>query len=212
MARYTGPVCRICRREGEALFLKGARCFTDKCGYKRRATIPGQHGNGKLNMRRKQTGYEVQLRAKQKVRKLYGILEGQFRKYYEAATRQAGNTGVNLLHQLEKRLDNVAFRMGFGMSRSQTRMWVTQGHFLVNGRAVNIPSYHLRPGDVISIKETSKIRQQLKDILEISSSRELGAWLEVDRENLKGKFAALPERSQLDPNIQESLIIEYYSR
>ena len=210
MARYTGSVCRICRREGDQLFLKGARCFTEKCAFKRRSFVPGQHGAEQ--MRKKATGYEVQLRAKQKLRKTYGILERQFRKYYEAASRKSGNSGVNLLHQLETRLDNVAFRMGFGLSRAQTRMWITQGHFDINGRKCNIPSYQLRAGDVIAIRESSKIRQQIKDALEINSSREASSWLEVDRENLKGKFVALPERAQLDPKIQEHLIIEFYSR
>lgn len=210
MARYTGSVCRICRREGDQLFLKGARCFTEKCAFKRRATVPGQHGPEQ--MRKKPTGYEVQLRAKQKVRKTYGILESQFRKYYEAATRKDGNTGVNLLHQIETRLDNVAYRMGFGLSRAQTRMWVTQGHFNVNGKACNIPSYQLRPGDTISIRENSKVKPQIKDALEITSSREASSWLVVDREKLSGTFTTLPERSQLDPKIQEHLIIEFYSR
>jgi small subunit ribosomal protein S4 len=163
-------------------------------------------------MRKKATGYEVQLRAKQKLRKTYGILERQFRKYFETASRKAGNSGVNLLHQLETRLDNVAFRMGFGLSRAQTRMWVTQGHFDINGRKCNIPSYQLKAGDVIAIRESSKIRPQIKDALEINSSRDASSWLEVDRENLKGKFVALPERTQLDPKIQEHLIIEFYSR
>jgi len=210
MARYTGSVCRICRREGDQLFLKGARCFTEKCAFKRRATVPGQHGAEQ--MRKKATGYEVQLRAKQKLRKTYGILERQFRKYYEVANSKGGNSGVNLLHQLETRFDNVAFRMGFGLSRAQTRMWVTQGHFEVNGRKCNIPSYQVRPGDTIAIRESSKIRPMIKDALEINSSREANSWLEIDRENLKGKFVALPERAQLDPKIQEHLIIEFYSR
>jgi len=210
MARYTGSVCRICRREGDQLFLKGARCFTEKCAFKRRATVPGQHGTEQ--MRKKPTGYEVQLRAKQKVRKTYGVLERQFRKYYEAANCKSGNTGTNLLHQLETRLDNVAYRLGFGLSRAQTRMWVTQGHFEINGRKCNIPSYQLRPGDVVAIRESSKIKNQIKDTLEITASREANPWLELDRENLKGKFVALPERSQLDQKIQEHLIIEFYSR
>lgn len=210
MARYTGSVCRICRREGDQMFLKGARCYTEKCAFKRRSTIPGIHGNSR--MRRKQTDYEVQLRAKQKLRKTYGILESQFRKYYEIANRKEGNTGVNLLHQLETRLDNSAWRMGFGMSRSQTRMWVTQGHFEVNGKKCNIPSYQLKPGDVVAIKEKSKIRSRIKDTLELGTGRESSPWLETDQENLKGKFVALPDRSQLDQNIQEHLIIEFYSR
>lgn len=210
MARYIGSVCRLCRREGDQLFLKGARCFTEKCAFKRRATVPGQHGNS--HMRKKQTGYEIQLRAKQKVRRTYGVLESQFRKYYDSANRRTGNTGTNLLHELETRFDNVAFRLGFGLSRAQTRMWVTQGHFEINGRKCNIPSYQLKPGDVIAIRETSKIKNQIKDALEINASRNTSAWLELDKENLKGKFAALPERTQLDPKIQEHLIIEFYSR
>lgn len=210
MARYIGSVCRICRRENEQLFLKGARCYTEKCAFKRRAYIPGAHGNSK--MRRKQTGYEIQLRAKQRLRKSYGILEQQFRKYYDIANRKEGNTGINLLHQLEMRLDNVAFRMGFGMSRSQVRMWITQGHFKVNGKKCNIPSYQLRPNDEIAICENSKLRRQIKDIIELNTAREVSPWLEADYENLKGKFLALPERSQLDPNIQEHLIVEFYSR
>lgn len=190
--------------------MKGARCYTDKCSFKRRSTIPGQHGTDR--MRKKQTGYEVQLRAKQKLRRTYGILENQFHNYYLKATKQAGNTGVNLLHQLEKRLDNVIFRMGFGISRAQARMWATQGHFCVNGKPVNIPSFQLRPGDVVSVKENSSIKKQLKDTLEISTTKDVSPWLEVNVENLSGKFLSLPERSQLDPNIQESLIVEFYSR
>lgn len=210
MARYTGPNCRLCRREGDALFLKGTRCFSDKCSIKRRPQIPGQHGTARVN--KKHTGYEIQLRAKQKVRRIYGILEAQFEKYYEHATSQTGNTGINLLHLLETRLDNVVYRMGFSFSRNQSRMWVTHGHFMVNGKPVNIPSYKIRPGDVVTVKETSDLRKSLKDIMESTSSRDKNAWLEVDAENLKGKFVALPERSQLDQKIQETLIIEYYSR
>lgn len=210
MGRYNGPNCRLCRREGDALFLKGTRCFTDKCAFKRRAKIPGQHGDAR--MMRKQTGYEVQLRAKQKVRRIYGLLERQFQNYYVKATQMSGNTGINLLHLLESRLDNVVFRMGFGLSRSQSRMWVTQGHFMVNNHKVDIPSYSVRVGDVISVKETSKLKKLLKDQMEKTSGKEVSSWLEVDREALKGKFVALPERPQLDQKIQESLIVEYYSR
>jgi small subunit ribosomal protein S4 len=210
MARYTGSVCRLCRREGEQLFLKGARCFTEKCAFKRRSFVPGQHGAGQMH--KKPTGYHIQLRAKQKVRRTYGILEAQFRKYYEAAIRKDGNSGTNLLHQIETRLDNVVYRMGFGMSRAQARMWVTQGHFEVNGKACNIPSYQLRPGNTITVRENSKLKPTIKDTLEITSSREASSWLTVDREKLSGTFNALPEREQLDPNIQENLIIEFYSR
>jgi small subunit ribosomal protein S4 len=210
MARYTGPNCRLCRREGETLFLKGARCFTDKCSIKRRNQIPGQHGTARTN--KKHTGYEVQLRAKQKCRRIYGVLERQFQLYYERATKMAGNTGTNLLHLLETRLDNVVYRMGFTMSRSQSRMWVVHKHFLVNGQSVNIPSYRIKPGDVVTVKENSTLRKHLKDLVDKTSSREKASWLEVDMETLKGKFVTLPERALLDPKIQENLIVEYYSR
>lgn len=210
MARYVGAVCRLCRREGDQLFLKGARCYTDKCSFKRKSVLPGQHGAEQ--MRSKQTGYEIQLRAKQKVKRIYGILEKQFRKYYEVASRKGGNAGVNLLHQLETRLDNVAYRMGFGISRAQTRMWVTQGHFEVNGRRCNIPSYQLRPNDQVKVAENSKVRAQIKDALEMNSNRESSDWLSVDADKLSGVFLELPDRSKLDPKIQENLIIEFYSR
>ncbi|RCK78505.1 MAG: SSU ribosomal protein S4p (S9e) [Candidatus Ozemobacter sibiricus] len=210
MARYNDASCRLCRREGDALFLKGTRCYSDKCAFKRRAQIPGQHG--KDRMMRKQTGYEVQLRAKQKVRRIYGILERQFENYYNTASAMPGNTGTNLLHLLESRLDNVVYRMGFGLSRSQARMWVTQGHFAVNGQKVDIPSYRVQPGDTIEVRENSKLRKQLKELMEKTSGREQHTWLEVDRDAMKGKFLALPDRSLLDQKIQESLIVEYYSR
>lgn len=210
MARYSGPVCRICRRENTALFLKGKRCFTDKCAIKRRPQIPGQHGKGRFN--KKPTEYEIQLREKQKVRRTYGLLEAQFRNYYEKAAAQSGNTGVNFLRLLECRLDNTLYRLGFGMSRAQSRMWVTQGHFSVNGRKVSIPSFSLKPGDVVSVRDTSPLKRAVKDILEVTSSRDRSAWLELDAENLKGKILKLPDRGELDQSIQESLIVEYYSR
>ncbi|MBF0409865.1 MAG: 30S ribosomal protein S4 [Candidatus Riflebacteria bacterium] len=210
MARYTGPSCRICRKEGDALFLKGARCYTDKCAFKKRPRIPGQHGPTKMN--KKHTGYEVQLRAKQKVRKIYGLLEAAFRLYYDRAVSQSGNSGHNLLTLLEKRLDNVVYRLGFGMSRSQARMWVTHGHFMVNGKPVDIPSYSLRPGDTVTVRESSSLKQTLKDILDKTSSRDKSSWLEIDREAMKGRFLNVPQREELDPKLQESLIIEYYSR
>lgn len=210
MARYTGPVCKLCRREGEQLFLKGTRCYTDKCALKRRAYVPGQHGREQTI--RKLTNFGIQLRAKQKVRRIYGILERQFENYYIKAVRMSGNTGLNLLRLLESRLDNVVYRLGFSLSRQQARMWVTQGHFLVNGKKVNIPSYQVKIGDVISLKENSSLRKIMPEILEKNSVREPAEWLEVDKENFKGKFLKYPERSQLDPKIQESLIVEYYSR
>jgi len=210
MARYIGPNCRMCRREGDALNLKGTRCFTEKCAFKRRPQIPGQHGRDR--MMRKETGYQVQLRAKQKVRRTYGVLERQFRNYYEEANRMTGNTGTNLLHLLETRLDNVIFRMGFGLSRPQARMWITQGHFQVNNRDIDIPSFSVKVGDLVAVKENSKLRAQLKDLMEKTTGKEVSPWLEVDRDALKGKFTALPERPQLDQKIQETLIVEYYSR
>ncbi len=212
MGRYHDASCRVCRREGDTLFLKGARCYSDKCGFKRRARIPGQHGNDRMSMNKKQTGYEIQLRAKQRVRRMYGLLERQFQRYYELAAKKSGNTGVNLLHLLETRLDNIVYRMGFGISRPQARMWVTQAHFTVNSKRVNIPSYQVKPGDVVSVKENSPLRQKIKDQLEISLSRDATPWLEVDKEGCKGKLLNLPERAQLDQKIQESLIVEYYSR
>lgn len=209
MARYIGPNCRICRREGDALFLKGTRCYSEKCAMKKRNKIPGMHGG---KMMKKSTGYSLQLRAKQRVRRIYGILEKQFENYYSAAVKQTGNSGINLLRLIESRLDNVVYRMGFALSRAQSRMWVTHAHFNVNGKAVNIPSFIVRPGDVISVKTNSSVKKKVKDILEKTSRGDNSPWLEIDKENFKCKFLALPERAQLDPAIQESLIIEYYSR
>ncbi|MBI3039019.1 30S ribosomal protein S4, partial [bacterium] len=165
---------------------------------------------GKFN--KKHTSYEVQLREKQKVRKMYGVLERQFRRYYGLASKITGNTGTTLLQLLESRLDNIVYRMGFTFSRNQARMWVTHAHFLVNSKAVNIPSYVVQPGDVISLKESSSVKGVVKDIMETTGSRDKSPWLDVDRENLKGKYLAVPDRSQIDPKIQESLIIEFYSR
>ncbi len=209
MARYTDSVCRQCRREGDALFLKGARCYTDKCAIKRRAQIPGQHGAERMN--KKPTNYSVQLRAKQRVRRTYGVLERQFQRYYGLAIRMTGNTGTNLLQLLERRLDNVLYRMGFGNSRAQCRMWVVHNHFEVNGHAVNIPSFSVKPGDVVAVRKKSSLRKTFKDMFE-AGGREKSPWVEVDTEALKGKLVALPERTQLDPKIQENLIVEYYSR
>ena len=212
MARYSDSVCRLCRREGEALFLKGARCFKDKCAIKRRNQIPGQHGGSTGGRPKKPTNYAIQLRAKQRVRRIYGVLERQFQRYYGIAVAMPGNTGTNLLQVLEQRLDSVLYRMGFGMSRAQCRMWCTQAHFEVNNHSVNIPSYSVKPGDVIAVREKSGIRKTLRDLFEAGSGREKSRWVEVDSENLKGKFVSYPERTDLDPKIQENLIVEYYSR
>ncbi|MDD3766366.1 MAG: 30S ribosomal protein S4 [Eubacteriales bacterium] len=208
MARYTGAVCRQCRREGQKLFLKGERCYTDKCGIVRRQYAPGQHGQS----RKKMSEYGLQLREKQKARRYYGVLEKQFSKYFEIANKKAGVTGENLLSILESRLDNVAYRLGFGTSRPEARQLVRHGHFTVNGRKVNIPSFLVKPGDVISIKEGSRSSSKIKDVLEITSSRAVPKWLDLDRNTLTAKVLNLAERDDIDFDIQEHLIVELYSK
>jgi len=208
MARYTGAVCRLCRREGTKLFLKGERCYTGKCGIERRAYAPGQHGQG----RKKLSGYGLQMREKQKVRRYYGVLEGQFAKYYEMATKKAGVTGENLLSILESRLDNVIYRLGFGTSRPEARQLVLHGHFTVNGKRVNIPSYLVKPGEVIAIKEASKDSTKIKDVLEITASRAVPKWLDLDKNTLTAKVVAEAARDDIDLEIAEHLIVELYSK
>ena len=208
MARYTGPVCRLCRREGEKLFLKGERCYTDKCGINRRAYAPGQHGQG----RKKLSEYGLQLREKQKARRYYGVLESQFAKYFEMANKKTGVTGDNLLSILESRLDNVVYRLGFGSSRPEARQLVLHGHFTVNGKKVNIPSYLVKVGDVISIKENSRGSEKIKAVLEMTSSRNVPQWLDLDRNTLTGKVTALAKREDIDLPIEEHLIVELYSK
>ena len=208
MARYTGPVCRLCRREGEKLFLKGERCYTDKCGLNRRAYAPGQHGQG----RKKLSEYGLQLREKQKARRYYGVLESQFAKYFEMANKKTGVTGDNLLSILESRLDNVVYRLGFGTSRPEARQLVLHGHFTVNGKKVNIPSYLVKVGDVISIKENSRGSEKIKAVLDMTSSRNVPQWLDLDRNTLTGKVTALAKREDIDLPIEEHLIVELYSK
>ena len=208
MARYTGSVCRQCRREGVKLFLKGDRCFTDKCAITKRHTPPGMHGQG----RRKQSEYGIQLREKQKVRRAYGVLESQFRKYYDDATNMRGVTGENMLSLLERRLDNVAYRMNFGESRPMARQMVTHGHLKVNGKKVDIASYQVKVGDVISVKDKSRDVEFFKTLREEGASRTIPKWIEFDAENLTGKIVALPQRDDIDLTIEEHLIVEYYSR
>ena len=208
MARYTGAVCRLCRREGQKLFLKGERCYTDKCGLTRRAYAPGQHGQG----RKKLSGYGLQLREKQKARRYYGVLEGQFRHYFELANKKAGVTGENLLAILESRLDNVVYRLGFGTSRPEARQLVRHGHFTVNGKKVNIPSYLVKVGDVIAIKEESKNSEKIKNVLEITASRIVPKWLDLDNNTLTGKVVAVAEREDIDLPLEEHLIVELYSK
>ncbi len=209
MARNLDPKCRQCRREGEKLFLKGEKCFTDKCAIEKRNFPPGQHGQ-RRNQRL--SDYGVQLREKQKVRRIYGILEGQFRGYYAEADRQRGITGENLLQLLECRLDNVAYRMGFGASRTEARQVVRHNSILVNGKRVNIPSYQVRPGDVVQVAEASKQQLRIKGALAAAEQRGFPEWLEVDVKAFKGTFKAKPQRDELPATINESLVVELYSK
>lgn len=210
MARYTEAVCRLCRREGHKLFLKGERCYTPKCAIDRRSYPPGQHGQQR---RRKESEFGLQLREKQKVRRIYGIMERQFRRYYEEAARQKGVTGEILLQMLETRLDNVVYRLGFASSRPEGRQLVRHGHYLVNGKKVNIPSFRVKVGDAISVREKSSSSPKFKDIRELAAQHSSPGWLEKDPEKLTAKVLALPQREDIDDiPIAEHLIIERYSR
>ena len=209
MARNLDPKCRQCRREGEKLFLKAEKCFTDKCAIEKRNFPPGQHGQ-RRNQRL--SDYGVQLREKQKVRRIYGVLEKQFRSYYAEADRQKGITGENLLQLLECRLDNVTYRMGLGGSRTEARQIVRHNSILVNGKRVNIPSYQVKPGDVVSVAEASKAQLRIKGALDAAVQRGFPEWLEVDVKALKGTFKAKPQRDELPPTINESLVVELYSK
>lgn len=208
MARYTGPSCRLCRRENMELFLKGDRCYTDKCALKRRNYPPGQHGQG----RSKTSDYGVQLREKQKVKRLYGLLEKQFRSYFARADRMKGVTGENLLFLLERRLDNVAYRLGFASSRSESRQLVRHGHFLLNGRKATIPSMQVKTGDVIELREKSRTVVAVTDAMDAVVRRGVPQWLELDRDAFKGIIKALPLREDIVTPIQEQLIVELYSK
>lgn len=210
MARYTGPVCRQCRREGSKLYLKGDKCYGDKCPFSRRAYAPGQHGQGQA--RKKVSEYGIQLREKQKARRIYGVLEKQFRLYFQKADRMKGITGENLLVMLERRLDNVVFRLGFASSRTQARQLVRHGHFQVNGHRVDIPSYLIKPGDVIAVAETSKESPIIKEMAEGLKTKTVPAWLEMSAADLSGKIVRYPTREEIDIPIQEHLIVELYSR
>jgi small subunit ribosomal protein S4 len=209
MARYTGPVCKLCRREGMKLFLKGERCFTPKCAIERRNTPPGQHGQRR---RGKVSDYGLQLREKQKARRMYGIMERQFRRHFEQAERLPGSTGENLLRILESRLDNVVYRLGFGDSRPESRQLVRHGHFTVNGHKVDIPSYHVKPGDVIAVREDHRGNAYFKDLSAALARKEIPTWLQLDARNMSGKFVTPPARADLDVSISEQLIVEFYSR
>ncbi len=210
MARYTGPKCRLCRREGEKLFLKGAKCFSPKCPLERRKYPPGQHGP--TRRRRRLSIYGMQLREKQKVKRIYGVLEGQFRRYFDMARRMGGNTGENLLSLLERRLDNVVFRLGFASSRAQARQFVRHGHVLVNGRKVDIPSYLVRVGDVVELSPKMRNNPFVQEAFEAVRPDELVQWLSLDKDNYRGRVERLPVRADITHPINERLIIELYSK
>lgn len=208
MARYIGPVCRLCRREGTKLFLKGERCLSEKCSFDRRPYPPGQHGQGRL----RPSDYRDQLREKQKVKRIYGVLERQFRLYFEKADRMRGVTGENLLSLLERRLDSTVYRVGLASSRSEARLLVRHNHFTVNGKKVNIPSYLVRPGDVIEVKEGSRKVDRINAAMEASERRHRVSWVELDKKNFKGTVKAAPVREELTLPINEQLIVELYSK
>jgi small subunit ribosomal protein S4 len=208
MARYNGPVCRLCRREGMKLFLKGERCYTEKCAIEKRNMPPGQHGRLR---KAKMVGYGVQLREKQKVKRIYGVLEDQFRRYFEMAERTRGITGVTLLQLLERRLDNAIYRMGLATSRPQARQLVLHGHFLVNGKKVDIPSYLLKSGDVVAVRETSRQNATILHAAEEVKGRGIPQWLQQEGD-LGGKVVSIPTREQINLPVQEQLIVELYSK
>ena len=208
MARYTGAVCRLCRREGQKLFLKGERCYSEKCSVGLRGYAPGQHGQG----RKKSSEYGMQLRAKQTARRFYGVQENQFHHYFEIAERKQGITGDNLLRILESRLDNVVYRVGFASSRAEARQLVGHGHYEVNGKRVDIASYLLKAGDVVSICEKSRASEKIKAVVEANSARPVPEWIDVDRNNLSAKVIALPTREQIEAPVEEQFIVEFYSK
>ena len=208
MARYTGAVCRLCRREGKKLFLKGERCYSEKCSVGIRAYAPGQHGQG----RKKSSEYGLQLRAKQTARRFYGVQEGQFRHYFEIAERKQGITGDNLLKLLESRLDNIVYRVGFASSRAEARQLVGHGHYEVNGHRVDIASYLVKAGDVITVCEKSRGLEKIKAVIEANSARPVPTWIDVNRDDLSAKIVSLPNRDQIEAPVEEQLIVEFYSR
>ena len=209
MARYIGPVCRLCRREGMKLFLKGERCYTEKCAIEKRNFLPGQHGKAR---KAKLAGYGLQLREKQRVKRIYGVLENQFRRYFEAAERQRGITGELLLQMLECRLDNVIYRIGFATSRAQARQLVRHGHFSVNGKKVDIPSYAVREGDIVAVRERSKQSAAVQHAMEEVKGRGIPEWLSIQADQMSGRIVSLPSRAQINLPVQEQLIVELYSK
>jgi small subunit ribosomal protein S4 len=212
MGRYTGPVCKLCRREGEKLFLKGSRCLSPKCAIERRNYPPGQHGKETSFRRGRSSDFSLQLREKQKARRIYRVLERQFRRYFQEAQRRPGVTGENLLSILESRLDNVIFRLGFAESRAQARQLVQHGHFNVNGRRTNVPSYMAHPGDRIEVRDGSRKRDYFRTLRDMAAETTPPEWVSRDLNTLSGSIIRLPERQDVDMNIREQLIVEYYSR
>jgi len=219
MAKYTGPACKLCRREAEKLFLKGERCFTPKCAFERRSYVPGQHGptgsrgsRGGRGGTGRESDYAKQLRAKQKARRVYGIYERQFRRYFASALKTHGITGLMLLQILESRLDNVVFRLGFASSRAQARLLVTHGHFTVNGHRTDVPSMNLRVGDILAVRQGSMEATYFKDLVALVETRNAPVWLTREVKSLSGSVLRMPERPEIDGNLNEQLIVEYYSR
>lgn len=212
MSKYIGPVCRLCRREGEKLFLKGSRCLSPKCAIERRNYAPGAHGKEGQMKKGRTSDYANQLREKQKARRIYGVLERQFRNYYDAAIRSRGLTGEVMLQQLESRLDNVVYRLGFAENRAQARVLVTHGHFNVNGRRTDVPSMQLKVGDVVEVREGSRTRTYFKALSDVAEGRNAPIWLNRDVTHLSGKMVQLPNRQDIDAAVNEQLIVEYYSR
>jgi small subunit ribosomal protein S4 len=212
MSKYIGPVCRLCRREGEKLYLKGARCLSPKCAIEKRNFPPGQHGKEGQFRRNRSSDYLMQLREKQKARRVYGVLEAQFRRYYKTALKSRGVTGQVLLQMLERRLDNVVYRMGFAVNRAQARNLVTHGHFNVNGRRTDVPSLLIGPGDVIDVRPGSQRRTYFQTLRDGDAARSIPGWLNADKGVLSGKMLRMPAREEIDANLNEQLIVEYYSR
>jgi small subunit ribosomal protein S4 len=213
MSKYIGPVCKLCRREGEKLYLKGERCFTPKCAFEKRSFAPGQHGRtGSRGSRTGESDYLRQLRAKQRARRVYGVLERQFHRYYEVALQRHGITGLNLLQILESRLDNVIYRLGYASSRAQARLMVTHGHFTVNDRRTDVPSMLLKDGDVVAVREGSRSLEYFKSLGDLADARTSPSWLNRNTKELSGIIQRLPERAEIDGSLNEQLIVEYYSR
>lgn len=212
MAKYTGPACKLCRREGEKLFLKGARCFTPKCAFEKRGFAPGQHGKSKQGRSERESDYARQLRAKQRARRVYGLMERQFRRTFGIALRTRGMTGLVLLQTLETRLDNIVFRMGLAENRAMARQLVNHGHFKLNGRRADIPSMLVKPGDTVEVTEVAKKLDYFKELPAVAEKRLCAVWMDRDLKNLSGRVLRLPERAEIDGSLNEQLIVEYYSR